>query len=172
MISFSGSSYNHPSGFAERSKPSRALPSGPLIVLGETSLSGIFSGSIALEVLRGSEKNVSTRIWTRHERHGHSWGLSSTISSTESKSGKPGHFYSRLCVNTPADTPENPPMTYWVDPDDGLTQCAGLGSQWLELLDGREHEGLVLARLDTLMLGLDSLQKLQAWGLLTKPIHH
>lgn len=159
--------------FPAEIKPSRATPSGLMIVLGETSLSGISSGSIALEFLCGcSEKNSSTRIWTLQERLGQLWEKNGTANLTESQYIDAEYAYSRLCADPPKDVPQSPPMTYWINPEDKFTQYAGLGSQWLEILDGQKNAGLVLAKLNTLMLGLDSIQKLQANGLMVKLTHH
>ena len=60
--------------------------------------------------------------------------------------------YTRLCADAPFNVPRPLALTFWVNPLDELTQAAGFGSGWLQKKQTSQRMGLVLVKLNTLML--------------------
>lgn len=150
------------------------MPSGEMIVLGKAPLMGALTGWFGVEVCsRGPE--LSARIWTLYDHSGQD--VLTRIRNSFTK-GTPAikttvdpHSssilpYSRICADAPRSAFPVAPLHFWLDPLDELTQAAGLGSQWLLPLSFTPREGLILAGLNMHMLTAESMQQLQAAGLL------
>lgn len=137
-------SYTH-----SKTQTRQSLPFGPLIVLGQTALHGTLIGFLAIELVRSDDQPVKSKLWTLIENeHGTSCGDARAVAEQVP--------YARLCVDTFTDT-EDGILSFWIDPNDPLTNTAGLGSQWLLTEDRAPAGRFVLAKLNTLMLCSEAL---------------
>lgn len=136
-------------------------PKGRLIVLGETPLMGVIAGKIAIEVC-DTHTAPMAKLWTLYEDA--RFGLH-TITGRKAPSLTllP---YSRICADAPHGLMTRDALQFWVNPQDPLTQYAGLGSQWLERITMTPRNGLWLTHLNVHMLNAKAMSELKHAGLL------
>lgn len=120
------------------------MAAAQLLILGQAPLMGAITGYLALEF--GPQGGTSgARLWTLydHEKGVFPWGQRETPTKLP---------YARLCSDAPRGAPELAPLTFWVNPKDPLTQSAGFGAEWLDEVPCTPRNGLLMARLNPLML--------------------
>lgn len=124
-------------------------PVNAVLVLGRSQLMGALEGFMAIELGAG---NTATggKLWTMYQAGDGIW-------STQNPRLIP---YTRLCASAPHETGDPSALTFWVNPMDELTQAAGFGSGWLQEISATPRMGLVLARLNTLMLDAQTTEAL------------
>lgn len=127
-----------------RSSVASARP-GRLVRVGPTPLPGIESGMLAIEL--GPRNNLfQSRLWVCSES---SWQRGASASPLV-----------RLCHQGPAARRHHDALSYWIDPSDSFAQVSGLGAEWLLPTEEMTSSGYVLARLNTLMLDLETVTAL------------
>lgn len=107
-----------------------------LLVIGDVALLGALQGKLALEICP-----QGMRLWTMYSVGG------ALVP------------YARLCAEPPANAPATHAATFWVNPDDDLVKCAGLGNEWLLPSQIGRRQGLDAMRLNTLMLDAATYQR-------------
>lgn len=127
-------------------------------MLGQTALMGVLTGFLAIEL--GAQGAAGTKLWTlyEHETPRYPWPFNSEALKVQRLP------YARLCADNPLGAQPLADLCYWINPRDELTQCAGLGSEWLIPLAGVSRNGLIPVSINTLMLDTSTLAALgQSW---------
>lgn len=125
-------------------------PERKLIVLGEAALLGALSGFLAIEV--GPDGTTTgSKLWALYESA--LWSF--TKHSDRRKMQQLP--YARIDADAPLGTDVLDDLTYWIDPTDSLTCAAGLGSEWLIPVTAAPSCGLILAKINSLMLDAETV---------------
>ena len=122
-------------------------PTRNLLILGQCQLMGALTGFMALE-MGDTGYAHGAKLWTVYE-----------VSGNSTAQPLP---YARLCADAPCGLGSPAPHTFWVDPKDELTSAAGFGSGWLTRTHLTPRSGLILAKLNMLMLNAETMIALTA----------
>lgn len=129
-------------------------PAMKVVVLGTTPLLGALTGLLAIE-LGASGTAAGSKLWTLYSYEPTSLSRALGMAGPQPIQQAP---YARLCADAPPGATEIDDWTYWINPHDPLTRAAGIGSEWLIPIETHPKCGLILARINRLMVTMETLQ--------------